>query len=308
MATERPPSRLLFAVLIVVVVVVAGVGAALLYEFNKGKAPVPTLTVANGDNVTVNYIGEFGSGAQAGRVFDTSLYGVALNNLTYPKSLEYTPRASHSEYTPLAVHVGASTPASGYTVGNLTFSSVVTGFWQGLVGLAGNQSHTIVVPPSLGYGPVNQSCVVSAPMVLAVPLLTLVPLAQFATLYPNGTASVGAVFTDPTYGWNDTVFGVNKTTVTLLASTSVGTKSSPGGLPFEVSALNATAVTLSSLLEPANAGLVLGHASGSGVCGSKQFIVSAVNLASGTLTENFNPEVQGQTLDFVVTVVDIFPA
>ena len=36
--------------------------------------------------------------------------------------------------------------------------------------------------------------------------------------------------------------------------------------------------------------------------------MSAVDLADGTFTENFNSEVQGETLDFIVTVVDIFPA
>jgi len=308
MATERPPSRLLFIVLVVVVIVVAGVGAAFLYEFNQPKSPATILTVANGDNVTVNYIGEFGNGPQAGRVFDTSVYAVASNNLTYPKSLEYTPRASLKSYIPLAAHVGANTPASGYTAYNLTFNGVVTGFWQGLIGLPGNQSHTIVVPPDVGYGPVNQSCVRTAPMVFSVPVLINVPIAQFATLYPNGTASIGDVFSDPTYGWNDTVFGVNQTTVTLLASTSIGATSSPEGLPFVVSALNATTITLSSRLVPANSGLVLGHATGSGLCGETKFIVSTVNLATGTLVENFNPEVQGQILDFIVTVVDIFPA
>jgi hypothetical protein len=307
MATQQP-SRILFVVLVVVVLVAAGAGAALLYEFNKPKAPSTILTVQDGDNVTVNYIGEFGSGPQTGRVFDTSIYSVATNNLSYPKSLEYSPRASLKSYIPLAVHVGAGTPESGYTVGNLTFNGVVTGFWQGLIGLPGNQTHAIVVPPDLGYGPINQSCLRSAAMTLSVPVLSFVALSEFSTLYPNGTAAVGDVFPDPTYGWNDTVFAVNKTTVTLLASTAVGVKSSPDGLPFAVTSLNVTTITLASLLTPANAGLVLGHASGSGLCGQTKFVVSAVDLATGTLTENFNPEVQGATLDFLVTVVDIFPA
>ena len=307
MATQQP-SRILFVLLVVIVLIVAGVGAALLYEFNKPKAAVAVLTVRNGDNVTVNYIGEFGSGPQTGRVFDTSLLPVATNNVTYPKSLEYTLRASLKSYIPLAVHVGAYTPQSGYTAYNLTFNGVVPGFWQGLLGLPGNRSQTIVVPPDLGYGPVNQSCLRTAPLTLSVPVLTLVALAQFSALYPNGSATVGDVFADPTYGWNDTVFAVNATTVTLLASTGVGAKSSPDGLPFAVTALNATTITLSSLLTPADAGLVLGHASANELCNSKQFIVSAVDLSTGTLTENFNPEVQGATLDFIVSVVDIFPA
>ena len=306
MATQQP-SRILFVVLAVIVIVAAGVGAGLLYEFNKTKGASSILTVQIGDNVTVNYIGSFGSGAQAGRVFDTSLYSVATNNQSYPKSLEFTLRGGPPTYTPLPVHVGATTPSGGYTVGNLTFSTVVTGFWQGLIGLSGNQSHTIVIPPSLGYGALNSSCLRSVPLVTHLPVLVFVPVAQFPNLYPGVAATVGAQFADPTYGWNDTVFAVNATSVTVQALPTLGEKSSPDDLPFVVSGLNATTVTISSLLTPANAGLVLGHAASGGLCGQSKFIVSAVNPGAGTLTENFNTEVTGETLDFSVTVVDIFP-
>jgi len=305
MVTQKP-SRILFVVLVVVVLAVAGIGAAVLYEFNKPKSAGTTLTVHAGDNVTVNYIGQFATGAQAGRVFDTSLYSVAVNNGSYPKSLEFAMRSSASAYTPLAVHVGPNAPSGGYTVGNLSFGSVVTGFWQGLVGLAGNQSATIVIPPDLAYGPLVQGCLQTAPLVLTVPVLTFVPVAQFSALYPNVTANVGVQFADPTYSWNDTVFAVNASTVTLQALPSVSERSTPQGLPYEVSSLNATTVTLSSLLTPASAGLVLGHSSTS-VCNTTKFIVSAVNFGSGTLTENFNDEVVGESLKFTVTVVDILP-
>jgi FKBP-type peptidyl-prolyl cis-trans isomerase 2 len=307
MATEKSP-RILMAVLIVVVFVVAGVGAALVYEHNKSTAATPILTVHLGDNVTVNYIGEFGSGAQVGRVFDTSIYSVATNNQSYPKALEYQSRGPITAYTPLGVHVGAYAPSSGYTLGNFTFNTVVTGFWQGLIGLPGNQSHTVVVPPNLGYGALNASCLASSPLVYTVPVLTYVSVKDFSSLYPGVTASVGVVFPDPTYGWNDSVFAVNSTNVAVQALATLGQSTTPDGLPFVVSSLNATEITLSSQLTPANAGLVLGHVTSGGLCGQTKFIVSAVDLATGTFTENYNSEVVGETLDFTVTVVDIFPA
>ncbi|HYA54291.1 MAG TPA: hypothetical protein VEG42_01650 [Thermoplasmata archaeon] len=303
MATQKP-SRILFVILVVVVLIAAGVGAAVLYELNRPKSAGTILTVQVGDNVTVSYIGEFANGAQAGRVFDTSIYSVALNNASYPKSLEFAMRASPSAYTPLPVHVGPTTPSGGYTIGNVSYGSVVTGFWQGLLGLQGNQSATIVIPPNLGYGSLNQSCLVTRPLVFSVPVLTFVPASEFGSLYPNVTATVGVQFADPTYGWNDTVFAVNSTTVSVRAAPNVGEKSSPDGLPYEVSQLNATAVTVSSLLTPANAGLVLGH-SASQVCSASKFIVSAVDFGAGTLTENYNSEVVGATLKFTVTVVNI---
>jgi len=303
----KQPSRILFALLAVVVIAAAGIGAALLYEHNKSPAPVPVLTVQVGDNVTVNYIGEFGSGPQTGRVFDTSVYSVATNNASYPKSLEYESRGARSAYSPLPVSVGPNVPSSGYTIGNLTFGSVVTGFWQGLLGLRTNVSGTIVVPPSLGYGPINASCVGSAPMVYSVPVLTNVPITEFSTEYPNASMTVGAEFTDPTYGWLDTVLAVNATTVVVTASPTVGSTASPNGLPFTVANVSSTTITLSSQLTPASAGLVLGHVKSGGLCGKSQFIVNSVDPATGTYTENYNPEVQGETLTFIVTVVTILP-
>lgn len=305
---NKEPSRLLFVVLAVVVVVAAGIGAAVLYEFQKPKATASLLVVHVGDNVTVNYIGEFGSGAQKGRVFDTSIYSVSRNNASYPKSLEYTPRATRASYTPLGVHVGPNAPSSGYTIGNLTFGSVVTGFWQGLVGLPANHTQTITVPPNVGYGPLNGSCVRTEQLVVTVPVLSFVPAAQFASLYPNVSAKVGVVFADPTYGWNDTIFALNSTTVTVQALVTVGASSSPQGLPYVVTSINTTSIVLSSQLTPANYGLYLGHAATGGLCGKTQFLVNSVNLAAGTFVENFNPEVQGETLDFIVTVVAIYPA
>ncbi|HXQ78743.1 MAG TPA: hypothetical protein VN819_00780 [Thermoplasmata archaeon] len=304
MVAEKPP-RILFVVLVVIVIAAAGAGAAFLYENSKAKSPSPVLTVQAGDNVTVNYIGAFGTGAQQGRVFDTSIYSVATENQSYPKSLEYQSRGAASAYTPLGVHVGAS---GSYTVGGISFGPVVTGFWQGIIGMVGNQTRTIDIPPSLAYGPQNLSCLVSAPLSLRVTAVSSVPVADFATLFPNVTATPGTVFADPTFGWNDSVFSVNLTTVVVQSLATVGEMSQPNGLPFTVSAVNATTVTLSSQLTPADAGLVLGHVGGSGVCSSTKFIVSEVNLATGTYTENFNPETRGETLDFTVTVVDIFSA
>jgi len=306
MATEKP-SPTVMVVLVVLLLVAAGAAAAFVYEYNKTKSAPSALTVKVGANITVNYIGVFGSGPQEGRVFDTSYYAVATNNLSYPKSLEYTPRGPVTAYTPLGVHVGPTAPASGYTIGNFTFNTVVTGFWQGVIGLGGNQTRTIVVPPSLGYGAMNTSCLRTLPLAYTVPVLSFVPIASFGTLYPGVSETVGTVFVDPNYGWNDTVFAVNSSSVTVASLATLGEKATPDGLPFVVAALNATTISLSSLLTPASAGLVLGKLPTGGFCTKSEFIVSAVNVAAGTFTENFNPEVQGETLDFVVSVVDIFP-
>jgi len=303
---SKEPSKLLPVVLIVVVLIVAGVGAGLLYYYNSRSTAHPRPEIQLGDNATVNYIGFFGSGPQAGRVFDTSIYSVATNNATYPKSLEFTMRANASAYTPLPVHVGPNAPSSGYPLNGLSFISVVTGFWQGLLGMPGNQTTSISVPPNLGYGAPVSSCFQNATLAFTVPVQVTLTTGAFSTTYPGKTAAQGTVFADPTYGWPVYVVSANSSRVVLQNQPTIGWSSTTGAWPVEVTAINATTISLVNELTPANAGLVVGHSSSS-VCDASAFIVSAVNLGAGTYSKDFNKEVVGQTLVFVVTVVGVFP-
>jgi hypothetical protein len=300
---EPRPSRILPIFLIAVVVVASGVGAALLYEYNNPKPGAAAWTVSVGANVTVNYIGSFASGPEAGRIFDTSIYSVAVNNASYPKSLGFSYRGNESAYTPLGVSVGPNIPPSGYSIDGITFGGVVTGFWQGLLGLPVGKTQTITVPPALGYGPLNASCLVVQPLTFTVPVLIPVAATSFATQYPNVNATPGTEFPDPTYGWTDLILSKNATAVVVENLPSVGWTVPQASWTVEVTGLTSSTITLTNELSPSQAGLVLGHVSGSGVCGATKFIVSAVDPTAGTYTENFNSEVTGQTLQFAVTVV-----
>lgn len=288
-----------------VVVVAASVGTYFLYRQNHPPLPAGPREVAVGDNVTVNYIGFFGSGPEQGRVFDTSLKAVANNNVTYPKTVEYVARNS-SSYTPLGVHVGAKTPGSGYNVGNITYGGVVTGFWQGLLGLSVNQTRLLTIPPYLAYGPANPSCVRFVPLVQNLSSTVVLTPAQFAKGYPGVDAFAGTYFVDPTYGWSDTVLSSNNTTVVVGYLPTVGTNSSYPGWPVRVTAVSASTITLENLLTSADVGAVGGKLANASVCNSNQFFVSALN-PNGTFTEDFNREVAGQTLEFYVTVVAFAP-
>jgi FKBP-type peptidyl-prolyl cis-trans isomerase 2 len=307
---EPRPSRAL-AIFVVLVVIAAGIGgiAFLYYEVNH-KAPAPPgFVVQNGDNVTVDYTGLFANGPQQGRVFDTSIYSVAINNESWPKSLQYSSRGgSPSDYTPLPVHVGPSAPSGGYSYGGQTFRTVVTGFWQGLIGLPGNQTKYLTIPPSLGYSFVNSSCFITRNLTTIYPVVVPLTPPEFSDIFPKVPVIAGTQFTDPVYGWTDVILTVNSTSVTYENLPSLGMTVNPTGWPVVVTNLTSTTITLTSQLSPAQDGLVLGHASGNGVCGATTFTISQVNLGAGTYVEDFNPEVNGQTLIFIVTVVDIYPA
>jgi hypothetical protein len=309
MANE--PSYLPLVVLIVVVLVGAGVGTGYLYYHNLPPSSSSQMTVQIGDNVTVSYIGILGSGPEQGKVFDTSVYSVATNNATWPKALQFGFRGGPSTYTLLGVHVGSITTANE-TLNNYTFSSVVPGFWQGLVGLPTNVSHSIVVPTSLGYP--AYPCSVVLPLKFQVPVLQTLAGTAFQTAYPGILATTGATFTDPHYGWTVQILSANSTSVTIqnLAQVGeIGHPSSWGTLVTNVStAPNGTGeITLVNQLSPSQAGHLAGTNSPGVSCGgatSTRYIVSSVNLGAGTYTEDYNQEVGGQTLIFIVKVVALF--
>ena len=300
--------------LVVVILVAASAAGGYIYLKSRTVGSHQPLTVALGDNVTVNYIGVFGSGPEQGKVFDTSEYAVATNPALWPKGLEYTPRGAPANYTPLPVHIGPSTPSGGYSLGGLHFIQVVTGFWQGMIGLPGNQTHTEVVPPALGYGATNPACVATYPLVQYFPVVLTYPRSTFTQDYPGVLPQTGATFEQPHYQWPVLILSTNATSVTIENMAHVGQTANPSGWPVAVTnvsnAENGT-ITVVNQLTPADAGHLLGiDFAGTGPCQSQsngKFIVTAVNPATGTYTADFNSEVTGETLLFLVTVVDILP-
>ncbi|HLM90981.1 MAG TPA: hypothetical protein VK424_02875 [Thermoplasmata archaeon] len=305
---ETGPSRTTLVILVVIILVGAGVGIwGVNYLLHPRSISTPA-SVQVGDNVTVNYIGQFGNGTQVGRTFDTSLYSVYVNNISYPKSLQYSGRGGvPSGYSPLPIHVGAF--GGTYNVNGQNFSGVVTGFWEGALGLQVNQTRWVTFPDGLGYGPANPACTKTLPLQFTVPVLTSVASSQFSTDYPGVTPGPGVTFTDPTYGWQDLIFTMNSTEITVESLTSIGFVASVSGWTATVSALNATTITLMNNITPQNYGNILGAFSTSRGCGggnpSTQFVISSVNLGAGTFTEDWNSPVVGYSLTFRITIVQI---
>ncbi len=303
------PSYWPAVILIVVIVAVAGgVGVVLDHYLFAPPARGSVLSIRAGDNATVNYIGVFTSGPQAGRTFDTNRYAISIDNVSWPKSLEFTPHGNQSAYTQLGVYVGASTPSGGYVVGNRTFGSVIPGFWQGMIGMTGNTTRLINISVANAYGPANPACFSPQPLVFTTPIYSTVPLATFESAYPSVSPTTGTTFPDPLYSWTDLVYSANATTVALQSLPTVGQTTHPFGLPYYVSGIANGTITVRSLLATGQAGTVLGHLGGSQtICSSSSFIVSSIDWTTNTMTWNFNREIYGQSLEFWVTVVDIFP-
>ncbi len=297
---EKPLSWTPVIIVAIIVVVASSAAGAYLYiVVNAPKSAPSVLTVQEGDNVTVNYIGSFGSGIDHGKVFDTSLLNVAKDNASYPKAISFGFRGDKG-YTPLPAHVGPQ------SYGNYT--SLITGFWTAMVGLKANQTITTVILPAQGYGNANPAKVVNFSLVQTLPMVTTYTPNQFGTSFSGIAAQTGAVFTDPHYQWQDEILSENSTAIVVEYLPTVGQVVHPYGWPIlitNVSNTNSPTGTITFQNELTSQDV--GKWKGTDWANNQPFFLSAVNVQAGTYTLDFNQEVQGNTLIFQITVFQILP-
>ncbi len=248
--------------------------------------PGTTLTVQDGDTVDVDYIGLFSNG----KVFDTSIKGVAEDDATYPKAISFERRAS---YSPFTVQVGADPP------------TVIAGFEEGIVGMRVGQTRSIEVPPEKGYGPSDPELIETRSLAEEVPQFETMDAVEFESRF-EADPSAGLVVVDPFWGWNVTVSGLSINFVTVMHIPDPG---------MIVKPYDAWEARVEGVDTSANGGLGLvsvrhlldqSHVDNVGAEDEDgRFRVIAVNQEAGTYTVDYNRETVGRTLFFEVTVVTI---
>ena len=269
----------------VLVLVIAILSVYFVYVVPKSGHP--PLRAENGDQVKVDYIGRF----ENGLVFDTSLRSVAEDNASYTKAFSFGWRNS---WAPLPFTIGTVPPA------------VIQGFDVGVQGLAIGDAKTIVVPPNLGYGSADPTKIVVKPLFEKVAVRVMMNESAFTTTYKTQAVS-GANVTDPFWHWPATV-SVSASIVTVTNSPIPGQAIRPYGQwdarvdSVDDGADNGTGrIVVHHLLDAASVDRVGQR----GASGAVVFTVTAVDLAAGTYTLNYNNPVKGQNLVFEVTMLAI---
>jgi FKBP-type peptidyl-prolyl cis-trans isomerase 2 len=243
--------------------------------------------VEQGDQVSVDYIGMF----EDGRVFDTSIEEVATDNALYPKSHSFEDKET---YSPLS-----------YTVGE----GQMSGFDNGVVGMAVNQTRVLTIPPEDGYGFPDESKIKTIPMMQTFPVYEwLSNSTDFSDTYFVEPV-VGTTVKSMEYGWNMSVYHVDPITAEILA------KHEPNlneviqlweGWSSKVISIDSSAnggeglITVKHLLTSEDAGQIYSTDQF-----GAEFRVVNVDTSAKTITLDYNREVVGQTLIFQVTVLSI---
>jgi len=271
----------IFIILIIITGVAVAGYFALTYE-----APPTVNYVEMNDTVRVDYIGMF----EDGRVFDTSILSVAIDNATYPKSISYSFRPG--SYEPLEFIMGEG--------------QVIQGFNEGVVGMREGQSKSITVPPEKGYGLSDQSLIRVRQLIEEYPVKEYLNTSQFGQKFHVTPPVEGQVIKDPLWGWDVSVFDVTGDMVTAIHQPELGLIESTfikwdAKVIYIDSGANGGdgIIKVQHLLQESDENKI----KSSDYLG--EFILTDVNLEDGTFTVDYNREVVGKTLIFNVKVVEI---
>ncbi|MBM4237864.1 MAG: FKBP-type peptidyl-prolyl cis-trans isomerase [Euryarchaeota archaeon] len=293
----RAAYNLTFIILIVILLVSASSVVILAYQGGQGSQSSPLEKAKWGDTVKVDYIGKL----RDGRVFDTSLWGVASNDALYPKSLSFSLR-NQSAYFPLEFRIGTG--------------QMIRGFENGILGMAVGETKVLTIAPKDGYGQLNESKLLTIPLVEEMPVFETLNTSAFVSEF-SVTPVVGLSLKDPKWGWDLTVIEVSMRAdrVVIANSPVLGESykvfgdpegSSPTGWYAEVEYFDSSAnggaglIMVRHHLTPSDAGYFEGVDQA-----GQTFIVHEVDESSGTVVLNYNLEVVGKTLYFTVTLVAI---
>lgn len=276
--------------------VVLAIMFAAYYVFVVPAPPAAVLRVEHGDQVSVDYIGYF---QDTGLVFDTSNESVARDNATWPKAVSFRGMPAGSpwpaRWTPPRFDIGQGAQRA------------VPGFEQGLLGLATGEGKAIVTPFELAYGPMDTSLIQVKPLLEDVPVRTVMNASAFRETYGSTPVS-GTNVTDPFWKWDASV-SVAGTIVTVTNSPTVRQVVRP---------YDRWDARVVSIDDPANGGEgvvrvrhLLDESMEDRVGwreGDESFYLSDVDSGAGTYTLNYNTEVVGRTLVFIVKMLGIFRA
>jgi len=292
---DRTGISMLRQILGIVIAISALLGVFYFLYVQSPPHPVTPRVAEPGDAVEIAYTGSF---ADTQKVFDTSSAKVATDNVSYPKAVSFTWRASWANFS---FDVGCADRPPGQQ-SNCTAS--IKGFDHGVRGMAVGETKRVIVPPELGYGLPDPTKIFERPLVQEVPARVVMNTTAFAGTYGTA-ASDGLVVRDPFWGWNVTV-AVSSNIVTLTHSPFIGEKTRPYRAwnahvtGIDDAANNGTGIVyVQHDLRPEDARNIIAQD------GANQFIVTSVDTVRGVYVADYNREVVGRTLVFDITVASI---
>jgi FKBP-type peptidyl-prolyl cis-trans isomerase 2 len=302
----RDPMKTSLVLLAAAIVVSIGVVGYVVYDNTLAHRGTGALTVEAGDEVLMDYIGMF----EDGRVFDTSIYDVASNDMLYPKALTFSMRETDA-YTPFQMTAGLY-EGDGATI---------KGFALGVIGLSEGDQSPITILPGARYT-LDETKLETIPLVETIVATETMSDADFLSLFGVSAEPLG-IATHYKWGYDVVVTTVVAGTVTFKHIPTVGELVYPFGDPMDETAPTGWAcqvesydpdadggvgeVTVRHLLSQSDVYLLEGT-----TYDGTTFLVWSLDSEAGTFVihkndpnTGYNAELAGRTLLFEVSIIYI---
>lgn len=253
---------------ILILLVVLGIVGYYLW-FDTGSS----LSVQDGDTVTVDYIGTLDDGS----LFDTSLADVAQ------EKGKYVPQR---QYKPLTFVVGEG--------------QVVSGFDAAVLGLEKGDTKTFTLSPEDAYGPVNEELILTdlerkSSLNLTVPI----PRALFEKSFGEDH-KVGDELSSEIVGFPLKIISLNDDTIVVKSLLKKGDSLALPGMSWKSDILSVTD-TLVEVMQNPHVGDIMQLPSPMGT--PMQGVVTQVDALSYSV--DLNHPLAGKSLTFTITIVDV---
>ena len=304
--TPRDRAGTLLALALVAMVMSVGAVGYVIYDNTLAHSSSASDPIEMGDTVTLDYVGMFTDG----RVFDTSIYEIAEDDVLYPKSFTFQMR-DESGYTSFEMEAGAYGVEGG----------TIKGFALGVLGLHVGDTSTIVVSPEDGYA-VDPTMLVTIPLVEEIAATETMSETSFESLFQIDAIAMDFV-QHYHWGWDVLVVNVSFGVVTLKHCPTVGETVYPFGDPNDDEEPQGWPCIVESFDPDADDGvgkIVVRHQVSPddvyNVMGEdyddQVFILSGYDAENGTfevhrsnLDLGYNAEIRGRTLLFEVTIISV---
>jgi FKBP-type peptidyl-prolyl cis-trans isomerase 2 len=277
--------------------------AVILFSGCLAQKTMKSGSVKTGDNISIDYIGSLPDG----KVFDTSIEKVAIENNLFTSGRIYKPL--------------------NFTVGK---GAVIKGLDEGVVGMKVGESRILTIPPEKAYGLSNPMMMQIIPVIenisvtQVLPKVLEVPRNQFeSTLGPNH--NIGEIVTIPgtnihmtilnitsnvsvSYNlkvgdniwqsrapWNETVIKIDEKNITIRANVSKNEIIQLQGAPWNTTVVGLNNVNITLRHNPIS-DTVIPSMFGGGM---------RVHFNETSIIMDQNPEFAGKTLIFNVTLKSI---
>lgn len=306
---DRASAADVFAVIVIVLILItAGLGIVLYQISSKSPHTTPSTVVIDEDDIVeFEYVGRF---ENTRKVFETSMYDVAIDNETYIKTLSF--RWPETDvFEPINVTIGDGISPLDFVnfTGMIDDGNILL---DEMIGMREGGSRHISLESFEAFGDPDPSKIVTLSLTETLDQVEVLTSIEFLQRMGEVEIIVNATYRDPVWGWDVRI--IKEEHVGDIAEVTIRNLPTEEGqrvTPYET--FESEVVSIDSAANEGKGEIVLRHLISAEDVNNLmakspsegRFILVGLDESAGTFVADFNSEKAGKSLIYEVTVVKI---